>query len=690
MTTETARSPAASDEATPAPAVAWRIGPFIAILISVLAFLPIANWLPGGHSAPWYAYTLDTWLSGTTIVVGVGIVAAILSRRATFLWRWGLADGLIAFWSRRPIVVTLIVTAGAFAAYLAVALFVLGGRPLLIDEIVEVFHAQIFVGGALSHPVFAYPEFFSSMHVVDTQGKVYSQFPAGGPAMLALGVLVHAPWIVGPAFGAIAVVAFASFARSTEESAGTALAATVLFAFAPFVLFMSGSHMNHVTSLAWIIVGIAAMAGVFTSDEPRPALAMLSGLGFGIAATIRPVDALAFAAPAGLWYLARALREPRRWKDAIPAGVGVAVPMCALMWVNSRTTGAPLLFGYELLWGDSHRLGFHSAPWGMSHTPTRGLELVNVYLLQLQTYFLDTPVPSLLPAIVVLALSRRLKRFDRYLLASAALIVGFYFAYWHNGFYLGPRFMYPLMVPLAIWTARFLPVVRARCGTGLIYRTAVYGSVCAVAIAAVVNLPIRTRYYSNGLLTMRWNADSSASASKVENALVLVRESWGAQLVSRLWALDVPRSETELFYRRIDACRLESAVERLEDGNIRGASAVSALRPLLQDSTELVGSPFSPDTTEQFLPGSTYSRRCLSRINEDRAGFTLFTPLLLAHGGNNVYARDLHGRDTLLIRSYSERPLYLLKPASAEIGEPPRFYPLSRDSLEHAWRDPNR
>ncbi len=114
-----------------------------------------------------------------------------------------------------------------------------------------------------------------------------------------------------------------------------------------------------------------------------------------------------------------------------------------------------------------------------------------------------------------------------------------------------------------------------------------------------------------------------------------------------------------------------------------------ALRPLLADSARLVGSPVSPDTTEQYLPGSRYSAGCLARIAEDRTGFTLFTPLLLAHGGNNVYARDLHGRDTLLLQAYPNRTLYLLKPASAKIGEPPRFYPLSRDSLERAWRDPD-
>ena len=664
--------------------------PAVALLVALLAFLPIANWIPGGHDAPWYPFIASGFLSGTTIALGVGIVLAILSRKVAGLWRSGALDGVVARWDRRPVLSTLVIAAIALAIYIWVARSILGGRPLLIDEVVELFQAQIYASGALALPTFAHPEFFSGMHLVDTQSRVYSQFPAGGPAMLALGVLLHSPWIVGPVFGAFGVLAFAAYIRSTEPRAGTTLAATLLFAFAPFAVFMSGSHMNHVTALTWIMIAIAAMAAVMTSDTPRPAVAVLSGFGFGMAATIRPVDALAFALPAGIWFLVRALRDPRRWLDALPAGVGVALPMLALMWVNTRTTGSPLLFGYEVLWGKSHRLGFHAAPWGMSHTPARGLELINLYFLRLQTYFLETPIPSLVPAIGALALSRRLDRFDRYLLSSSALLVGLYFAYWHDGFYLGPRFMYLLMAPLAIWTARLFPLLRERIGEGLPYRAAVYAAICAGIIAVVVDLPLRERQYRNGLLTMRWNADSSAATSGVQNALVLVRESWGAQLVSRIWALGVPRSETELLYRRVDACALEHAVEGLENSTIRGMAAYDALRPLLRDSTRLVGSPVSPDTTEQYLLGSRYSPRCVARIADDREGFTLFTPLLLAHGGGNVYARDLHGRDTLLVRAFPNRRLFLLKPATANIGEPPRFYPLSRDSLERAWRDPSR
>jgi hypothetical protein len=662
------------------------IGVACAILLMAIGFLPIVNWIPGGHGAPWYDVVVSGWLSGTAIVAGVGIVLAILSRRVSLLWRADSLTSITAAWDRRPTLGALGIATLALLLYAWVALSVHGGLPLHVDEIIQTLQAQIFTGGSLSRPTFAHPEFFSSIHVVDNGGRYYSQFPAGGPAMLALGVLLGAPWIIGPLCGAIGVFAFSMYMRATEERRGTALLATCIFALAPFAVFMSGSHMNHVPALMWTLIAVAALAGVMQAAHPRPALAALSGLGFGIAATIRPVDALAFALPAGVWYLVRALREPRRWADAIPAGVGVVLPMLALMWVNVHTTGAPLRFGYQVLWGKSHDLGFHTAPWGMAHTPARGLELVNLYFLRLQTYFLETPIPSLLPAIAALALARRLDRFDRYLLACSALLIGLYFAYWHDGFYLGPRFMYLLLIPLAIWTARLFPLLRDRVGSGLAYRATIYGAICAAAMAVALNVPLRARQYGGGMQTMRWDADGAATKAGVSNALVLVRESWGAQLVARLWALGVPRSETEFLYHRVDACALDHAVERLEQSSTRGMDAYRALRPLLADSARVVGSPFSPDASERYLPESRYSDRCLARINDDRAGFTLFTPLLLAHGGGNIYARDLHERDTLLLQAYPGRPVYLLRPASADIGEPPRFYPLSRDSLEQAWR----
>jgi hypothetical protein len=658
----------------------------IALIVATLGFLPIVNWIPGGHEAPWYATELNYWLAGTLVVMGVGVVAAIFSRHFTFLWRNYSLSRIGALYERAPGAFAIVLAGGALALYVAVALSVFNTRPLLIDELVQAVQARIFADGALWRPAAPHPEFFGILHIVDTAGRYYSQFPPGGPAMLALGALVNATWLVGPVCGAVSVALFVACLRVIEPRPGVALAAALLFAFAPFTMFMSASYMNHTTALMWLLVAIASLVRVARVPAPRPALALVSGIGLACAATIRPVDALAFALPAGAWYLVRALRDRARWQDAIAAGIGVALPLAAMMWVNYHTTGGALRFGYEVLWGKNQALGFHSAPWGDVHTPARGLELVNIYLLRLQVYLFESPVPSLIPVIAALALARKFDAYDRYLLVSSALLLGLYFAYYHDGFYPGPRFVFPLAPVLALWTARFLPLLRERIGDGLPYRAAVYGGALAGALALATGIPHRAREYAGAFTTMRWNADSAAAAARVEHAVVLVRESWGAQLVARMWALGIPRSETELLYRSVDSCILERELSALERGPARGMAAYAALRPLLLDSARVVKSQLSPDPTERVLPGTHYSPRCVERIMEDRAGFTLLAPLLLARGGKNVYARDLHERDSLLLKQYPTQPLYLLRPTTYKEGAPPQFFAISRDSLVRTWR----
>jgi len=183
---------------------------------------------------------------------------------------------------------------------------------------------------------------------------------------------------------------------------------------------------------------------------------------------------------------------------------------------------------------------------------------------------------------------------------------------------------------------------------------------------------------------MRLDATALASESGVSNAIILVRESWGAQLLARLWAVGVSRSDAEALYLNVDACRLEEAVGSAERANSSASFATFA--PLLADSALLVPSTVSPDVTERMLPGARYSSRCLARIADDQAGFTLLAPLLAKDVGTNIYARDLHERDSLLIRDYPTRPVYLLRSAGPESDAPLELIELKRDSLLSSWR----
>lgn len=663
-----------------------------AAVLLVFGFLPIANWIRGGRDWPRYGSDLDGWLSGSAIALGVGVLYYMLSRRSARLWRDDALNAFVRCWAGRPRLTTGLLALASFILYLLSARWVFNGRPLLVDEVAQLFQARIFATGRIAGVLDPAPELFSALHLVEREGRVFSQFPPGGPAVLAVGLLLGAAWIAVPLCGALAVWCFAAFTRGVEaDRPGVSLLASLLFAFAPYMVFMSGSQMNHVPTLLGICAALFALERTTSTDsamQRRSLYALACGLALGFAATVRPVDAVAFALPIAAWLAWRAVRDVRELRPLFASGIGVAIPVAIMLWFNARTTGAPLLFGYEALWGKGHELGFHAAPWGVAHTPARGLELVSLYFLRLQTYLFETPIPSLVPAVVALLLTPALRRLDGVLLAGSAMLVVLYFAYWHDGFYLGPRFYLCLLPALALWSARVFPEWRARWGRGASYRVVTCTAVVSLLIALCIMTPWRAREYRSGLRTMRWDVDAAARRAGVHDAIVFVRESWGAQLMVRLWARGFSHAEAQALYHFVDACALERGLDSLERIGGRDSAARAVMLPLLADSARVVRSPFSVDSTERFLPGVSYGPRCVRRVQEDRAGFTVYLPFLVADGENVVYARDLHARDTMLLARYPARAVYLVRPPSDSEGILPRFWLLSRDSLRAAWAQP--
>lgn len=662
---------------------------FAALLLAVFGLLPIANWIAGGHAVSWYPERLRLWAMGTLLIALVVAAVAVAIRRRPALWSEGAWQRLADRWYRGHRRTDAAIACAATLCYAAVSRLVFSAKPLLIDEIIQLYQARIFASGRLWLPAPDLPEFTSAMNLLDWGGKVYGQFPPGGPAMLALGTLAHVEWLVGPILGGISVFALARLLRRIEPLHGVALAALLLFAFAPFTFFLSGSMMNHVPTVAWLLTAALALARATadrTAAQGTAATGFFAGLAFGIAATIRPLDALAFALPAGVWLLWRALHGGRReWIALLASGLGLAAPLGLLFWINYAQSGNPLEFGYLTMWGKSHELGFHDAPWGPPHTPARGLELINLYLLRLQGWFLETPVPALLFATGALALTRVLRAFDRYLLWASGLLLLAYFAYWHDGFYLGPRFLYPLTPVLALWTARLPSVLAARGATLLQQRMAVTAGITALVVGGLVLLPIRWEQYRNGLPAARVDGDAAAHAAGVRGAVVLVRESWGAQLYARLWAIGLSRIEAHQIYSRMDLCRLDQLLGEAETAGSDRAAFLAKAEPIAAATHRLVRLRTAGDSAIHLMAGAVVHPHCVRRIQENQAGFTNFAPMLLAGQSGNIFLRELHGRDSLLLTRYSDRPWYLLlKDTTA--AAPLRLLPLSLDSARAEWR----
>src|SRR5678815_4634542 len=159
----------------------------LSAMIAVFGFLPIANWLPGQDRAPRYSALVADLGTSLFIAVGAGVVLAILSRRMAILWRTGLLSVIQRGAERRWTVWVAGIAGLAMLFYVWVALGLFSGRPLQIDEIIQVFQGRILATGHFWIPIAPHPEFFASLNLVEQGGRVYGQFPMGGPAMLALG-----------------------------------------------------------------------------------------------------------------------------------------------------------------------------------------------------------------------------------------------------------------------------------------------------------------------------------------------------------------------------------------------------------------------------------------------------------------------------------------------------------------------
>lgn len=670
---------------------AIRIHQLLAIVVLVFALLPVSNWIAGGHSSPWYTDRLLEWMWGSTIVVGVGLVVGILGRRIS----WQPHDGVHRVAKSacaHPLRTGVLLSGIGLLLYALVAQRVYSAAALHLDEIAQLIQARIFADGRLYRDVAQYPEFFSLQHIVELDGKWFSQFPPGWPLMMVPFVLLNAAWLSGPLYTAASVGVFWGIARRVCTTEVQALAAAVLFMAAPFVVFMGSSHMNHVGALFWFLCAAYAIVRMGEAEASGIRWSIILGLALGAMATIRPLDAAAAALPAGIWVVWRTVQNRMRWPELLASGVALAIPLVALGWYNAETAGSPFTFAYTRQWGAAHGLGFHAAPWGAVHTPWRGVELINLYLLRLQSYLFESPVPSLVFPLVALALTTGLRTIDRYLLGFALLLLTAYFSYWHDGFYLGPRFVYLLVPGMVLWTVSLPGAVmafvarRGRAVSPGIARWGVAALAASALIAAFVNAPARGRAYAAGLISSRANWEEALRDLDPEKSLVFVRETWGAQLMARLWRIDVDRGFAELSYSRSDACALDRALRELESNAARGEAARISLIPLLRDSLRLVRSPYSPDDSERLLPGASYDSVCAARISEDVAGSTLMAPLIAARGWGLPIARDLGPMNGHLVDPYPGRDLYLLRTRGSESGAPLELLPISRDSVLANWR----
>ncbi|MEO5818706.1 MAG: glycosyltransferase family 39 protein [Gemmatimonadaceae bacterium] len=641
-----------------------------ALVLCVLGLYPLANKLTDGDAVQWYAHARTFWLViGGTVLLVLSVLARFQGNRIDQLWK-AASDFVL----RIPTPVFLAACAlFALIASATLAIICFGRQPHNADEVAQLFHARILLSGRLSLPADPNPEFFGMDNMID-QGRWYSQFPVFGPAFLAIGLLLHAAWLVNPLLLALTVLSVYGFARRTYGEP-TARASALLFALCPFALFVGASFMNHVPVLWLTSVAMWQLAIWMRADTSREAhrSAAIIGVALGVAFAVRPLDALVAAGVIGVMQLTQ-LKNGVRWRSLAAQIVGGLIPVAILFYVNWRTNGAPMRLGYDVLYGEAHSMGFHVDPYGRTHTPMRALLFASKYLLQLNVLLFEWPLPAVGIIIAGLLAMRRPTRWDYFLIGLLFAQTVCYALYWHDGSFRGPRFLFNALPAIVILIAR-TPFMIAALTRGTVRRAVILVLPACVLISWLVggmsdSVPGRVRMYQRASPVLRIDPGDVARDGNLHNALVFINEGRQARNLHYLWELGLSRGDAARVMVTASSCAVRISID-----------AEVALQPARKEGRldRLVKGALRFDAQEP----PTLPLVCVLDVRRDEAGSASFGPFFPANeigpdghlGGNVVYALDLGGHNEVLRARFGDRKWYRFGPHKTPKDSMPSLIP---------------
>ena len=461
-----------------------RLGPLrlLALLaLGALFAISVTPYIAYGHMK---SFALQVIAGGALLSLHLGAVAAMLSVPAPAL-------------TRVPPVWALAVFATVASALLARYGFQM--IPHVEDEVAYAFQARTFAGGHLAVPAPPGPAEAYDFYLFAFRGPDWLAVTAPGwPAVLALGVLAGAPWLVNPVLtgGSVWLLhGIVSAAISRER----ALLVAGLMATSPWVLGTGASLMTHSVALfAMLLAWRLLLRAPESAESPLLLRHILAGLAMGWLFTTRPLEGVIAGGLTGLWLLAVDRRPLGR---VIGYGAGCIATGLIYFAFNWAITGNPLASplqdylagvwpGSGNVFGFGPDIGPPAGSWGAldfrpGHSLTEGLVNTLNCLASLNLEQHGWVIGSLLPVAAALLWPRRLVRFDRWLVVLLIAVMAVMVGYWFNdGFYVGPRYWYvalPTFFALSAAgllafrdrlapeaQARALPVLVVLCTVGLL------------------------------------------------------------------------------------------------------------------------------------------------------------------------------------------------------------------------------
>jgi hypothetical protein len=474
----------------------------------------------------------------------------------------------------------------------------------------QLLHARALAGGRLTIPLPGDASAWTIQNGLATPGGWASIYPPLHTMLLALGLRLGAPWIVGPV--SVGVATWAS-TLAFEQLLGPRVGrvAGLALALSPFWVLLGATYLSHTSTAAALAL---VLWTALRAREGGVGWAIAAGAATGAAVTSRPWVGLTCSVTllAVLWW-----SERRRIASRVTALCAGGLPFALLLfWWNRSLFGSPLTLGYSAAFGPSHGLGFHVDPWGNMYGGREGLAYTSADLLQLGTHLFETPLPAV--ALVGAALLVGVRRSgDRPFLAWAAAAIGANALYWHHGIHLGPRMLYesvPAWVALSVMAAMGLvtadvvpPRLRSLVGW-------------AVTIS-VLGAPLLTStVVGSASLPTRGSAAGELPEPGTEGpTIVFAHGSWSSRVVARLSAAGMRRDSVETALRRNDLCSVDRYARWREAGASGSAPALD-LDPLPGTPAGLVRVRLSTGNDAWADTGTPWDSECARQATADAPG----------------------------------------------------------------------
>ena len=645
-----APQPVASDiiQAMLSPRARLIAGRALGTGLLLLAYLPLHRLLDptftGTAGTSTRAAAEAAWrvgLLGTVIVLGLALPLS----RLVPIDRLARATRPVLRLLERPpraaFAISLGVASFGLSAWIAVSVF--GGLPTSVDEMVQLLHARTLAGGQLARPVGEVEAAWAVQNGLLTPSGWTSVYPPGHTGLLAIGLMLGVPWLVGPIAVGVATAALAAALERLLSGVRTARLAALLVALGPFWLLLGGTHLSHTTAAAG--AALVLWTALLTRDgSSKWGLAVGASVGVFVLARPWVGIVVSTAVILSVWLPPILIGlETRGWglrRVASTLAGGAPFAFLLLAW-NQRLYGSPLRLGYSAAFGPAHGLGLHVDPWGNRYGWLEALAYTGADAVQLGAHLLETPLPAL--ALIGAAfLLGGLPRGAGVLCAWAGAALLANALYWHHGVHMGPRMLYEsapawaslfAVAAVSLLESDAAPLRRYRDFQAWVVLLALFGG---AALAPGV---------------VRGHASPSSVATSAElpsgvarSSVVFAHGSWASRVSARLASSGMRRDSIETALRRNDICAVDAyarsrdqspgtSTDRLDFDALPGTPGALELREL------------SPGNVIRVSPSRAPTPSCLREARADRLGVIELEPLLWQApplpGRPIVVARDM-------------------------------------------------